>query len=322
MDMLHIRDDLGEDVPYTSLRLPIRSVIGKLSNFLMHSADCHWHPDLEFIVILEGEMTYHVNDRMYPLREGDGMFVNTNRLHFGAAREPGSFNKCVFLCLLLHPSLLCAHPYIEKRFVNPLLYDSRFDALFFPAPADRAAGTPAADWRMQALERIRALAELAMQAPDDSALEIQSRFYGLTSLLFANTVALEDTAKGRAAGDSEKSAPYRDDRAIKRMISFIQKHFNEKITLDDIAYAGMVCRSKCCRLFKRSLRKSVIDYLLHFRIRQSLPLLANETLSITDAALASGFSSASYYGEIFKRLLGMSPGEYRRRLDPKIQPLV
>jgi transcriptional regulator GlxA family with amidase domain len=57
----------------------------------------------------------------------------------------------------------------------------------------------------------------------------------------------------------------------------------------------------------------VFDYLLHFRIRQSLSLLTNETLSITEVALASDFSAASYYGEIFKRLLGMSPGEYRRK---------
>jgi YesN/AraC family two-component response regulator len=202
---------------------------------------------------------------------------------------------------LLHPSLLCAHPYIEARFVNPLLYDSHFDALFFPAAAK--------DWRIQALERIRTLAELTRQAPDDSVLEMQSRFYDLMSLLFANTTGLKNTAMER-----EKSALYRDDLAIKQMISFIQKHFNEKITLDEIAHAGAVCKNKCCRLFKQALRKSVFDYLLHFRIRQSLGYLANEKLSITDVALVSGFSSVSYYGEIFKRLLGISPGEYRRKL--------
>lgn len=136
MYQLHIRDDLGEEVPYTSSHLPIRSVVGRLSDFLMYSADCHWHRDLEFIVIVEGEMTYHIQDQVYPRHKGDGLFVNTNRLHFGAAAENGYPHECVFLCLLLHPSLLCAHPYIENRFVNPLLYDSRFDALFFPAGTD------------------------------------------------------------------------------------------------------------------------------------------------------------------------------------------
>jgi transcriptional regulator GlxA family with amidase domain len=97
------------------------------------------------------------------------------------------------------------------------------------------------------------------------------------------------------------------------MLSFIQKKFNERITLNDIAKAGRVSTSTCCRVFKKALQKSIFDYLLHFRIRRSLRLLTSESMSITEAAFASGFSAPSYYGEIFKRILGMSPGEYRRK---------
>jgi AraC-like DNA-binding protein len=312
MYKLQVRDDLGEDVPYTSAHLPIYSVVGRLSDFLRYSAECHWHQDLEFIVVMEGEMTYHVNDQVYPLVEGDGIFVNANRLHFGAADEAvvaGAFNvdhkggtpaECAFLCLLLHPSLLCAHPYIESRFVNSLLYDKRFDALFFPKAAT--------DWKAQAIKHIRELAELTRQVSDDSALEAQSRFYELWALLFTNTIHRAKNEK-----TDESIIANREDLAIKRMIGFIQKNFSDKITLNDIAKAGMVSTSKCCRIFKKVLRKSVFDYLLHFRIRQSLGLLISESMSITEAAFASGFSASSYYGEIFKRLLGMSPGEYRRK---------
>ncbi|MHB9290936.1 AraC family transcriptional regulator [Hollandina sp. SP2] len=308
MYKLQVRDDMGEDVPYTSAHLPIYSVVGRLSSFLRYGAECHWHQDLEFIVILEGEMIYHVNDQVYPLGEGDGIFVNTNRLHFGAADDAafsgalkgGTPAECVFLCLLLHPSLLCAHLYIESRFVNALLYDKRFDALFFPATG--------IDWKTHAIKRIRELAELTRQASDDSALEAQSQFYALWSLLFANTIHPAESEK-----NDEKIIANREDLAIKRMISFIQKNFSKKITLNDIAKAGRVSTSTCCRVFKKVLRKSVFDYLLHFRIRQSLSLLTSESMSITEAAFASGFSASSYYGAIFKRILGMSPGEYRRQ---------
>jgi AraC-like DNA-binding protein len=311
MHKLHVRDDLGEDVPYTSAHLPVYSIVGRLSDFLGYRAECHWHEDVEFIVVLEGEMIYHVNDQRYPLGEGDGIFVNTNRLHFGAADEAasaGAFNggqkgdrltECVFLSLLLHPSLLCAHPYIESRFVNPLLYDNRFDALFFPAAATESR---------EIMKRVRTLADLTRQSPDDSVLEAQSRFYDLWALLFAHTIQRAENEKA-----DEKSTANREALAIKRMIGFMQKNFSDKITLDDIAKAGIVSTSKCCRMFKKVLRKSVFDYLLHFRIRQSLGFLTNESMSITEAAFASGFSASSYYGEIFKRLLGMSPGEYRRK---------
>jgi AraC-like DNA-binding protein len=253
-------------------------------------------------------MTYHVNDQVYPRVEGDGIFVNTNRLHFGAADDAACSGalkgdtpaECVFLCLLLHPSLLCAHPYIESRFVNALLYDKHFDTLFFPATA--------IDWKAQAIKRIRGLAELTRQAADDSALEAQSWFYDLWALLFTNTIHPTESKK-----IDEKIITNREDLAIKRMLSFIQKNFSEKITLKDIAKTGIVSTSTCCRIFKKVLRKSVFDYLLHFRIRQSLSLLTDESMSITEVAFAAGFSASSYYGEIFKRILGMSPGEYRRK---------
>lgn len=307
MSKLLVRDDMSEDVPYTSAHLPVYSVRWRLSSFLNYRADCHWHPDLEFTAVLEGEMTYQVNGRLYHLRKGDGIFVNTNRFHFGAGiLEHGDIPECVFHCLRFKPSLLCAHPYIEERFVNPLMYDSRFDALFFPAPgsgmdADDDRGK---EWKAQALKRIKAIMELTLNAPDDSALETQSRLYDLWALLLANTI--------NHTGD-EKITISREDLTIKRMLGFIQKNFSKKITLDDIAKEGMVCRSKCCRIFKQVLRISVFDYLLNFRIRQSLGLLRNEGMSIGEVALASGFSAVSYYGEIFKRLLGMSPGEYRRK---------
>ncbi|MDR2758539.1 MAG: AraC family transcriptional regulator [Spirochaetaceae bacterium] len=307
MFKLLVRDDMSEDVPYTSSHLPVYSVLWKLSSFLNYRADCHWHPDLEFTVVLEGEMTYQVNGCLYQLHRGDGIFVNANRFHFGAgALEHGDIPECIFHCLRFNPSLLCAHPYIEARFINPLLYDSRFDALVFPAPGSGmdAGDGRESEWKAQALERITAIMELTIKVPDDSALETQCRLYDLWALLFANTI---NRAK------DEKITVNREDLTIKRILSFIQKNFSEKITLDDIAEAGMVCRSKCCRVFKQALRISVFDYLLNFRIRQSLAPLRNESMSISEIALASGFSTVSYYGEIFKRLLGMSPGEYRRK---------
>jgi transcriptional regulator GlxA family with amidase domain len=144
-----------------------------------------------------------------------------------------------------------------------------------------------------------------MKSPDDSVLEVQSGFYTLWSLLFTNTAALEGL---------KETNGLREDAALKRMLSFIQKNYAEKISLDDIAKAGRVCRSKCCLLFKQTLRQSVFEYLLNFRVRQSLSLLSNDGMSITDIATASGFSGTSYYGEIFKRITGIGPGEYRRKL--------
>jgi AraC-like DNA-binding protein len=96
------------------------------------------------------------------------------------------------------------------------------------------------------------------------------------------------------------------------MIGYIQKHYAEKITLHDIATAGLMCRSKCCQLFQQTLHQTPFEYLLRYRVQKSLSLLARNNLTITAIALACGFSGASYYTEVFHKIMGISPSAYRK----------
>ena len=74
--------------------------------------------------------------------------------------------------------------------------------------------------------------------------------------------------------------------------------------------AGL-CKSECCRFFKKYMRMTIFDYLLSTRIQNSLPLLMNGE-NITTIAGLVGFSSPAYYGQIFKRYMGMSPSQYKK----------
>ena len=56
------------------------------------------------------------------------------------------------------------------------------------------------------------------------------------------------------------------------------------------------------------------DFLLHYRIQQSLPLLSRPELTITEIATTVGFSGASYYSEVFRKYTSCSPTEYRKRI--------
>lgn len=73
-------------------------------------------------------------------------------------------------------------------------------------------------------------------------------------------------------------------------------------------------KSEFCRLFKATLHQTPFDFLLHYRIQQSLPLLCRPELSLTEIASAVGFSGASYYSEVFRKYTSCSPTEYRKRM--------
>jgi AraC-like DNA-binding protein/quercetin dioxygenase-like cupin family protein len=290
MFQLTVRDDLSEVVDYTSPNVPIRAVQGTLSHFPNKAAVCHWHNDLECIIVLEGAMHYFVNEQVYQLSPGTGIIVNTNRLHFGYGVDG---RDCVFLVLLLHPSLLGGNAYIESNYLNPLLYDANSDAILLSEDVV---------WHRQALHLITTLFQLGQEQPAHYEFQIPIQFASLWLLLYENTVAKSSSHQRSSTSSSH----------LKEMIGYIQKHYPEKISLHDIASAGLMCRSKCCRLFKQTLHQTPVEYLLHYRIQKSLSLLTNRSLTITDIAAACGFSGASYYTEVFRKIIGISPSTYRK----------
>ena len=82
---------------------------------------------------------------------------------------------------------------------------------------------------------------------------------------------------------------------------------------DDIAAACNLSKSEFCRSFKRITRRTAFDFLMDLRIRKSLRLLEQDGASVTEAAMASGFSGSSYYTEIFRRYMNCTPREYLRQ---------
>ena len=117
-------------------------------------------------------MHYSVNETVYRLASGTGIIVNSSRLHFGYSV---SGSDCVFIVLLLHLSLLGGNPYIQSKYVNPLLYDTACDAIVLSEDID---------WNRQALLLIKTLFQLTQEQPDHYELQTHIQFASLWLLLY------------------------------------------------------------------------------------------------------------------------------------------
>ncbi|MEK8130591.1 AraC family transcriptional regulator [Paenibacillus filicis] len=289
---LNVAENLSEIVEYDTPYLPIRTRQSRISYFYNRSASCHWHHDLEFILILEGSMDYFVDGEYYLLQQGEGIFVNSNRLHYGFSNQD---EDCSFLVLLLNPSLLVRNTHIENKYIKPFLQDSNSDAIVF---------TEQVAWQSEALRLIRRLYETCHHQEEGYEMLAITQFELLFLHLYTNTVVKHGF----------QEAYSKDIAAMKKMIAYIQMHYAESISLQDISTAGAVCRSKCCRLFKHSLKKSPIAYLTDYRLQKSIELMTNNSLNITDISAACGFNSSNYFAELFKKIMGVSPTEYRKTM--------
>jgi AraC family transcriptional regulator len=97
------------------------------------------------------------------------------------------------------------------------------------------------------------------------------------------------------------------------LIEFIEEHIAGDLSLDAMAKEVKMCPLYLPRAFKAAVGKSPHQYVLDRRIERAKDLLRNTDAPIVEVALSAGFSSQSHLSNWFQRVVGISPGDYRRR---------
>lgn len=279
MHQLLVNPDGSERLEYTMEGLPVRISTDRLRIFQDYAAACHWHDDFEILAALDGEMDYFVNSKRIHLKKGDGIFVNARRLHYGYSEKK---QDCIYRFVVFHPSLLGDYAPVQEA-VSWFTQDNQPDY-----------------WHLDASnEGMLTFHSLYLAAESGDTLQV---LYHSTGLL--NT--LRQVNANQSAG--ERSL---DWQLLRRMTGYIQSHYDESITLQAIAAAGTVCRSRCCALFRDNLGTSPMEYVTRYRLEKACSLLREGT-NVTEAALACGFHGSSYFAEVFKRTWHITPREYQK----------
>ncbi|MDO5558174.1 MAG: AraC family transcriptional regulator [Oscillospiraceae bacterium] len=286
---LNVNDDRSERVRYNCADFPMYTSKCSFASFSSFIFTAHWHDDVEFICVTNGEMNYNVNGHIVNLKKGDGIFVNSRQLHFGYSM---SSSDCEYICILFHPMLLCATPFIEKKYITSVITNTDFEYFLF------------SDKDEEGRRLTQYLTDVHFTKQSRSYyLNIQSLFYSIWAVLY-DQLPEEETHKHENSHLS----------ALKNMAGYIQKNYTEKITLDDIALSGNVCKSSCCAVFRKYVNKTPVEYLTDYRISKAVALLEETEMTVTEIAMAVGFGGSSYFTEIFTRKYGSSPTKFRNHI--------
>ena len=288
---LTLLSDQSERVPYTHPHMPVYVKSGGIAHFLNHTVPVHWHDEVELCAILSGHMSYNVNGTTHLLNAGDGIFVNSRQFHNNFSADKSA---CDYICLLFHPVLLCANPFIEQTFITPVITNSAFRHVIL------SRHTP---WMATLLDFVLRAHAFNESNEGDLCLSLQSLFYQIWSVLYRHMPQPTEQTD-RTTG---KLSQLRD------MTGFLQQHYHQHITLQQIAKSANICESACCAIFNQYLHQTPIQYLIDYRLNKSADLLKTTALPVTEIALLTGFFGASYYAETFKKHFSISPTAYRKR---------
>lgn len=288
---LQINQEKKEIKQHGSFDFPVRISEENLASYERGSFFWHWHPEIELTLILDGSMDYQVNENIYRLQKGQGLFCNANMLHAGKAYND---LNCIYAAITFDPKIIYGFEssLVQNKYVMPLVKNTSLSSMVFDSEID---------WQKDILSSIESIWKTSQFPEETSEFEIQQALSHIWMTLYKH-VPKEESAGTMVARDQDR---------LRTMLSFIHSHYSEKVTLDDLAKEVNLCKSECCRFFKKHMQMSIFDYLMKYRIEKSLPLLQNTNDHITDISLRTGFLNSCYFSKVFKQEMGCSPRDYR-----------
>ena len=263
----------------------------KLSEYESGSFMWHWHPEIEITYVRKGTMCYKVNNLVYHLKEGDIVFNNSGALHSGTMENQ---EDCTYIPVTFDPRLIYGffQSTINSKYVDPVIQDSLLPAICIDQSEP---------WHRPFREYLLRIIALDEKKPDFYELDITICLQSMWRLLLEHITYEPQVSR-------ENSLEY--DR-IKKILSYIEDNYQNKITLKDIAGHIHLCESECTRLFKRHMNTTLFAFLQEYRIERSLEFLQSGE-PVSTVALNTGFSDPNYYSKVFAKIKGCSPREYRK----------
>jgi signal transduction histidine kinase/AraC-like DNA-binding protein/CheY-like chemotaxis protein len=145
--------------------------------------------------------------------------------------------------------------------------------------------------------------------------EMERLNQGVVAILEKGVVTAEEVL-GRIGAALERTGRTGSSaqRLVRRAITYIHDHYAEPLSREHLARELAVSDNYLTNCFQKELGISPLTYINRYRVRQARGMLESGKDSITEVALAVGFSSLTYFARIFQREVGVSPSAYRRGL--------
>lgn len=106
-----------------------------------------------------------------------------------------------------------------------------------------------------------------------------------------------------------------ENELVTRTIDYLERHYKEDVSLDELSSAMGRTKEYLCNIFKREMNSTIINHLTQIRIVHArMELVSFPDKSVAEIAADCGFQSASYFGVKFRNECGCTPGEYRAKM--------
>ncbi len=255
----------------------------------------HYHPEIELVFVNGGAGKRQIGSHISYYTDGDLILIGSNLPHCGFTDDhTGNKNETV---IQLKPDFL------GDDFLN-LPETKSIQELFQQAKGGIAFG---GDTKKIIGERIEAMEN---QLPFERLLSI----IGILKELEHS----KDFKILNAEGFSMETQVQDNDR-INMVFNYVKDHFQEQISLEEVASMASMTVPSFCRYFKKITKKTFTRFVNEYRVVHASKLLAEKPIGISDICFESGFNNFSHFNKLFKEFTGKSASQYRQELKSIIK---
>jgi len=266
---------LKDDQPYQLL-------LGRLNPFTEHR-----HADIEFSYCIHGDFDIFLDKKQYHLNEGEVILIPPMMSH---EIPSGGTQDRLVITAILGPTFL------KKDF--GLFANAKINSPIFTFEENRKLG-----------EKIRALFEEILSvyhtALPSKGLMLTGDLYRICACLW-EALSLKQDAKQEDKKDLRRIAN------IEKALEMIYYDYKKPLTVDDAAAATGYGKSNFCKIFKNIVGESFHRTLNRQRIKSACGFLERTNMPIAEIAQEVGFDEAKTFCRVFKEIMGITPGTYRK----------
>ncbi len=254
------------------------------SSGMKHS---HFHSFYEIYYLLEGNRRYFINHTIYDVAPFDVLLVSKGDVHLSQSVEPTKYARC--LITFSDEFLDGLGPEFDKNFLLKVFENKK---LHIPESMQNS------------FNMLIHRAESKIHN-DDIYSQYSVKINILELLIMLNKLASKSTYPL-----IDNFTLYED--RIQDVCHYICNYYNEPITLGQMAKIAYMSPTYFSKKFKRVTGFGFKEYLNNIRIKMATDMLIETQYSITEIASYCGYHDSNYFGDVFKKLVGVSPNKYRR----------
>ncbi len=279
---------LRENIRYEDRSFPLEIFVDDYGRLVDHTLNCHWHRDCEYNLVICGAVDFYLDGTQVSLEEGECLFINSGILH--TARQRAGAEDARVLVVAFQAELF-TKGYAGSAFLK-----------YFEGKADGFQWDVRSEEGKRVADMLRELAGL-----DRTEYGYELRCLSLLGGIWYHTAAYmaRELSEGRTKSHNG---------GVKKILSYIHEHFQERVTVEDLIGAANISRSETFRCFKQYAGISPMAYLNDYRLAKAADLLAGTEQNVTEICFACGFADTSYFIKLFREKYGVPPLRYRKSL--------